>query len=592
MQKIALSVLLLMALFTLSCDNDDSVSATEIESFNILITGLPDEIIAPYGSTRDIGFVVSVKDEDGLPASSVEVSISADNDYGNVSPGNAATDENGLLQVIHTVTISSAHRTIRLIAWAGNDSVAHSYTLIGENPPGVVRLIPEFTALAVPRGFSAGIELNAIVADSSGRAMEGVNVRFQLAKYNDETPVFGSIISNGLTDQVGRAKATFSSDLGSGTVFAQVLIGEEDVPDLKVQTPLTIRVIEDEIHLFTVNATPEDHKNVYQDAMITTEILVNLQDSEHIGIPNLQVKMNADIGVLSRPTLTDHNGNIRVYHRLIPSVHVPDFNGDFTATISAEIPDMDWIETTSVLISPVSQEQSKLTLATDKKFIWADGIGLSFANLTAMLTVGNKGIPNAEIEFTTSFQRSVVQSPSVTDRFGIARTVFDDLGHRSANGRGEPDSVLITAIYPPYGLQATTKIMIKGYNPVHRIALNVGAGTLVAGSGIRTPVRAHVYLYDGSFAPIGTEVFFSSVFGQFDKNSVRIEGDEGVALTSYIAGNQVDTDTLFAYVDDNINGRVFSNKELIDLIPGSSDKILHEKDVSGFKSEMGLPIRD
>ena len=75
MQKIALSVLLLMALFTLSCDNDDSVSATEIESFNILITGLPDEIIAPYGSTRDIGFVVSVKDEDGLPASSVEVSI-------------------------------------------------------------------------------------------------------------------------------------------------------------------------------------------------------------------------------------------------------------------------------------------------------------------------------------------------------------------------------------------------------------------------------------------------------------------------------------------------------------------------------------
>ncbi len=590
MDKIVRLFLIISVLFTISC-NDDSVSSPDTESYNLTITGLPDELTAPYGSTQDIEFVVSIFEEDGLPASDVDVSIYVDDEIGTVSPANATTDENGQVQAIHTVTMWYSNQTVRIIAAANNDTVTTSYTLIGENPPKVLRLIPQFTEIAVPDGGSCRIELNAIVGDSACHAMEGVKVRFHLKQYNDESQVFGSISGESLTDPIGRATAEFSSESNHGTVFAQVLIGEGDVPDLKAQVPLTIRRLEEEIHYLNISAYPRDYQDVHQDALLTTQIMVTVQDREHRGIPNLHVRMSADIGVLSQPTLTDHNGTIRVYHRLIPSIHVPDFNGDFTATISAELEELGLTNSTSILFSPRSQRLSVLTLDTDRLFIWADGVGLSFANLTATLTEGGKGIPNAEIEFTSSFRWSVVQSPIITDNDGIAKTVFDDMGRPSDRFMG-PDSVLITAKYPPYGLEATTRILISDNYPVSHINLFVGARSLVAGSGTRTPVRAYVFLSSGSQAPIGTEVFFTSLLGTYSDYMVRTEGPSRVAETYYIAGNQVDTDTLAAWVRDPVNGRVYSNKKTVDLVPGSPEKMRHQDDELGYESENLTPIRN
>jgi len=190
------------------------------------------------------------------------------------------------------------------------------------------------------------------------------------------------------------------------------------------------------------------------------------------------------------------------------------------------------------------------------------------AMLTAVLQdEEGQVLSGKEIIFTTSFPYSVVQSPIITDSLGKAVTYFDDIGRPSVDENDLPDSVLITARYQEMGINATTRIMIRERNPVSTINLHVNARQLTANSGDSTAVRATCYLADASPAPPGTEVHFEAVYGSFSESIVAVTGSSGAADTWYIAGNQVTTDTLHAFVWTPQDTAV-SNEYLLDLVSG------------------------
>lgn len=572
MRKIAFFTLIFLVLFTVSCEDSDSVSSTDSQSYSITITGLPGELTAPLGTERTVNFTVAVHSYDGIAKSGVEVSLSVVGSIGSVSPVIAITDENGLLTAVHTVTITAERQTVRILATANNQTASATYILRGVNPPSTLTLIPETNEIVVPAGSSGRIELDAVVIDESGVSVPGVKVRFQLAQYNQETPIFGSIFGNNFTDIAGRASATFRTDQGSGTVYAQVLIDDIGFENMSAQIPLTVRILEELPQIFTVDAIPDRYTNVNPDSLLTTSVTVTVKDTRNNGIPNLRVRMTTNRGALSYSEFTDNQGMIRVLHMLRPSADAAEIEGDFTATITAELTNLIWTRTATIFYSPKSTEPGNLTLITDRRYIWGDGPGLSYANIIAVLKDADGGsLANALVTFTTSFPYSVVQSPIMTDSLGRARTVFDDIGGYPIVEN--PDSVVVTAKYPPMGLEATVRIMIRERNPVTRIDLNANARQLTANSGDSTRVRATCYLSNGSPAPAGTQVFFDAVYGQYTTSVVPVSGSAGAATTFYIAGTSVATDTLIAYVQTPLD-TAYSNQQIIELVSGLPSQLV------------------
>ncbi len=566
MRKIVFFTLIFLISFLSGCD-DDSVSSSELGSFNITITGLPEEITAPLGVERDISFVVAVHGRDGTAESGVEVSLSIVGDNGTISPGVAITDERGLIPATHTTTVTSGLKTIRILANANGQTASASYSILGVNPPTVVTLIPETSELIVPAGSSGRIELDAVVTDESGVTVPGVKVRFQLGQFNN-LPVFGSIFGNAFTDESGRVSATFRSDQGSGTVYANISIDETGFEEMQAKVPLTVRILEEEPQTFILEANPNVFTNFDADSLLVSNVSVTVKDRNNNGIPNLRVLITTDIGTISRPELTDSEGMIKVLHVLRPSVDAVEFQDDFTATISATLPELGWTERERINYSPRNIEPGNLLLTSRWRHIYADGPGLYFAYLTATLTdAGGGSIANEEIIFTTSFASSVVQSPITTDSLGRANTIFDDVGRPSVNEAGEPEAVTITAIYPPMGLESSIEIMIREQNPVTRIDLNAAARQLTANSGDSTSIRATCYLSNGAPAPQGTIVFFDAIYGHYTQAVVPVYGSAGAADTYYIAGHSVRTDTLIAYVQTETD-TAYSNEQLIDLVSG------------------------
>ncbi|MBT7790143.1 MAG: hypothetical protein HN757_14780 [Calditrichaeota bacterium] len=571
MCKIVFCTLMFFVLFSIGCDDDDSVSSPETESYSITITGLPETLTAPLGSEREISFVVAVHSFAGIAQSGIEVSLSVVGDIGVITPVNSNTDDSGMITAIHTVTFTSRSQTIRLLATINEQTASSSYTLVGVSPPTMVTLIPETTELIVPTRNSGRIEIDAVVTDASGVTVPGVKVGFQLLRFDADNPVFGSIFGNTFTDSTGRVSATFRSDQGSGTVFVQVFIDEPGYEEMVDQVPLTIRILEEEPQSFLLEATPNSFTNIHSESMLVSHILVIVKDRFNNGIPNLRVLMTTDIGAISQPELTDRDGRIQVQHILRPSVDAQGMQEDFTATISAMLSELGWIETVEINYSPEEMDLGSLILATDRRFIWADGAGLSYSNLIATLTdAGGASLDYQEIIFTTSNQYSVVQSPKMTDSLGRARTIFDDVGQPSVDERGMPDSVIVTAKYLPMGLESSVAIMIRERNPVTRIDLNAQARQLVASSGDSSIVRAQCYLGNGTPAQDGTEVFFYAEYGHFTQSVLRITGGSGGVETYYVAGNSVRTDTLVAFVQTPLD-TTYSNEALIDLIPGPPD---------------------
>ena len=467
--------------------------------------------------------------------------------------------------------------------------------------PDAVTIHADPEIMKVEQGENAQSTIMAVVTDSTGVGVPQTTVLFELEAIGDD-PIFGSLTSvDTTTNNDGEISTTFNSHgrYGQQWVLARVVPSEEesgeteeaegsdngsplklkvndqevanfDAETLTAKILITVEQLRDAPRSMTINATP-DVFNITPDSTARAVIEATVRDQNRNGIPNLRVEFSTDKGTLAQPTNTDSSGVAQVEFFLRPSSDM-DIDGgenEATATITATIPGTGWTASANIEIILTGTGVGSLTLEPDRRFIWADGGGLSYANLTAILQDEDGQILAGEpIVFTSSFPFSVVQSPVTTDSLGRAMTVFDDVGRPSVDPvTGLPDSVLITARYDAMSLTATTRIMIRERNPVSSINLHANARQLTANSGDSTAVRATCYLNDGSPAPAGTEVHFEAIYGAFTEAIVPVAGGAGAAETFYIAGNQVTTDTMIAFVWTPQDTAI-SNQELIDLVSG------------------------
>jgi len=544
------------------------------ESGNLSVEVTKGVLTVPPGQTRNTQVTATLVDSEGLALPGVQVRFSTNPaTMGFVDSDTGMTDNSG--RAIRTFTsIVNQYGKCDVISKVGETTEAKStieirnvagprFILIDLQPPN----------LFVEQGENAQSIVKAVVTDSTGVGVPGTAVLFEIASLGDD-PIFGSLTSVGdtTTNMDGEISTTFNSRGGFGQewIIARVIPSQETEgsPDLSTRAIISVDPLTDAPRSMTLSATPSLF-NIPPDSTGKAIISAKIRDQNRNGIPNLTVNFSADMGTLARPTATDSSGTATTEFYILPLSDIEDFEETAIARVTATIPGTGWTSTVEITITVTEVGEGTLTIQTDIKHIWADGPGLSFAKITAILQdADGQSLSNQPIVFTSSFPSSVVQSPMNTDSLGRAMTVFDDAGLPSINPEtGMPDSVLITARYDPMGLASSLRIMIGERNPVSLINFGVQARQLVASSGDSTSARATCILSDGSAAPEGTTVNFEARYGSFSERTVHVTGSSGAADTWYIAGRMVTTDTLWAYVKTTQDS-VVSNLVLIDLVSG------------------------
>ncbi len=564
-------------------------------------------LTVPPGQTKTTNVIATLTDEEGLAIPGVQMTFSTSPArLGAVDSDTGMTDNSGRVTRRFS-SIVNQYGVCTITTRVGNDTEASVDVEIRPVAgPRYISIHADPQTMKIAEGTNARSTITAVVTDSTGVGVPLTSVLFELEGLGGE-PIFGSLTSiDTTTNADGEIWTTFNSRGRYGQQYAVARVipsdietgdGQQSAPDaaenlklklsdgrvadfdreeLSKRILITVEPLADAPRSMTITATP-DLITTSIDSTANSIIRATVRDENRNGIPNLPINFRTDLGTLARPTVTDSSGVASVQFFVRPSADMTPPNERATATITASIPGTGWEASAEVEIRPVGGEEGTLTLETDRRFIWADGPGLSTARLTAILKDSEGQILSGEnIIFTSSFESSVVGSPVITDSLGRAMSIFDDAGRPSIDpNTGQPDSVLVTARYQgqEMDLRATTRIMIRERNPVSTINLSVNARQLRANSGDSTAVRATCYFGDGSPATEGTEVRFESIYGSFTQSVVNITGRSGAANTYYIAGNQVTTDTLIAYVWTPIDTAV-SNEVLVDLISGPAATIV------------------
>ncbi len=559
-------------------------------------------LTVPPGQTRNTQVTATLVDDQGLALPGVQLYFRTDPaTLGYVDSDTAMTDNSGRA-VRNFTSIVNQYGICNVIVSVDNENFAS--TSVEVRPvagPSNVTAHADPDRIKVGNGVNAQSDIMAVVTDSTGVGVPLTTVLFEIES-DGAAPIFGSLTSldSSITNSDGEIHTTFNSRGGYGSqwIVAKVVpsgsdgevsaergtkgklnlkIGDDVITgfdeELQARVLVTIEPIEDQPRFLSLSATPA-YFNIPVDTTGSSIIRATVRDENNNGIPNLQVDFGTNIGTIAQPTVTDSAGVATAQFFIRPATDMDPPNEPDVATVTATIPGTNWEKDVDIEVIPAAHGVGSLTLTTDRNFIWADGDGLSFANLTAVLQDADGQIlTGEEIVFTSSFNFSVVQSPVITDSIGRAKTVFDDNGRPSVDERGMPDSVVVTAKYNPMGLTTIVRIMIRERNPVTRIDLNAAARQLTANSGDSTAVRATCYLSNGSPAPAGTQVFFDAIYGQYTTAVVPITGSAGAAETYYIAGTTVAKDTLIAYVQTP-QDTAYSNEAIIDLVSGPPSQVV------------------
>ena len=565
-RKILLIFICSMMMFS-ACKDDPTGSSNSPEYF-IEIRNTHSFLRAmPAGVEREREFSIIVNNEDGVGVSGMEVSISVLEGNGQVTPQNAITNENGNVSAAYSTIVPLGRSVARLKVSSGSVSQIVTLTFNGSNPPANINLISETPQLLVSKNTNGQIKLEAVVTDEFGVGVPGLMLKYELAEFSPDFPVFGSISGAEFTDDQGRMEAAFRTDRGAGKEFIIVRVDEANYADMNALVPITVRILEEEPRYFSIVANPTEHHDIHPDSLITSDIIITVKDQYNFGVPNLRVNICADIGTLQTPALTDSSGMITVQHSVTPSSDV-ESEGNFTATITAELPDLEWTETATIKFFPIYIEPGTITMDADRPFIWSDGAGLSLATLTVILKDADGQVMSGEeIVLTKSFLNCAVQTPVITDSMGIARAVFDDNGEPSVDERGMPAPVVITAAYPPMDLEASVELTIREWIRVTRFdVLARGRGPFYPGDSMEVHVTC--YLNNGSPAPHDTELHFLATYGHWRDDVLNARS----ASNWYYAPDFIRIDTCHVYVTTPLD-TVYSNPFYFDLVCGPPAQI-------------------
>jgi hypothetical protein len=282
----------------------------------------------------------------------------------------------------------------------------------------------------------------------------------------------------------------------------------------------------------------------------TVSVTITVFDPTFVGIEAISVEMKTTGGVVGQPEPTDANGQTSTLWNSAGSF------GSFNIIASAG----GRSDTATVWVNSTESRFGTLRLSADPRVIFADHCR-SFSNIVATLK-DQYGVAQADqtIQFATPGLGSV-NSQAVTDSFGIARVTFCD--HEGIPS--SPDSALVVARYPQWGLADTVYVVIEPEEPVGEVNLTVQPDEGIAGKDSAT-VRVNVFLQNGLRAPDNTKVEFFADCGTFKADTVGTTN--GVAFNVYYFCPTRGTATLHAQVHD-----ILSNDFTVTVNPGAAKTV-------------------
>lgn len=560
-----------------ACEDKIIVNSPTESNYVLTIINLPEEIKAPEGVSREYPFNVKVTTPDGAAAQGITVDLSTSVVDSSITPTSSVTDSEGMIEGALSLQIPKGETHLTITATVNSNSSHFRINLNGSNRPVELRSTTETPSIVVAEGANTSIDISAAIVDSNGIGIPGVKLGYRLLQADGESGIFGSISGPTLSDSSGHAKFVFNNESEVGEIIAEVWVDEEGLSDIKDEILLNIHSLIELPCYISISGTPDRFENVRLDSIYASRITVIVSDENRVGIPNLNVNVNTNLGTISSYPATNEEGVIETDLNIRPGVDFSQFDQPTLVQISANIPGTELRISTSITFAPISEQNGFLQLTTDRRYVWADGPGMSQILFTVLLkNEFGEGISNAEVRLTSSFNQSTLQSPVLTDSVGRAIAIFDDNGFPSVEPEfGFPDSVTVRAFYEPLNLEASANVMIKELNPVTDIRLHVNAVQMIAGSGDSTHARATCFLASGDVAPAGIEIHFYASSGYFNPRTGRIEGISGVVNSRYIAGNRPGVDTLYAWVEYEGN-TVISNYVLVNLISGPPASIYLE----------------
>ena len=382
----------------------------------------------------------------------------------------------------------------------------------GGGTVSTLSLSAEDTVLATPAGVIDSTTITVTVTDAGGVGVPGQSVELSM----DTNVGLLRSISADTTDNNGQVSTVFRVNANFGSNVIRARVGS-------ATAQLGITVNQVNIAQVTLQAAP-NILNVAPGVTAQCSLTVWIRDDMGNGVANVMPALRCNLGIIQNFGRSDNSGKV---------VTAYNTSGDSTQygvdTVLASIGDR--ISTTTITINPTAGLTGSIEMNTDLNVIYADGPGITSANVFALLKdADNQVIANDTVIFTST--AGTITSPKITDSSGIARTTFDDIGLAT-----EPDSSKIICRYVRFSIADTIYISILEMQPIDHITLSVNPENMIAGIDSASCI-ATVFQVNGEFAPSGTTVIFSSDSGgAFSPTNVATLNTNGQATVYFKAPN-------------------------------------------------------
>jgi hypothetical protein len=560
---VVISVLLLLIS---GCTDEYTPAAPEITpEYTLTISGLPVVLTAIGGTERQLNFTVQVTDENQRPVSGVVVSLALISGEGSFATPEVTTDTSGLAEATCTFLVPVGESSLCIVASAGASSAQYTIALYGTKQPVRLEFFADKTDLRVLPNENAEVNLTAIITDSDGVGVPGIEVTMELKPVAVGGSVFGTLIQPPPTGMSGSTWATFNSNGGRGDVIVSCRLKNypEEYDIFRGEIWLTVLVIADQSSQFWLDA-PELIR-VHPDSVGRATITATLLDSIGQGVYGVPVRMTATIGSLDREIFTDEFGIATSWF-----LCCREFG---TTIIIASIEGTELSDTARIIIESTFGNAPVLQLTSDVSYIYADN-GRTVANLTALFMDENdRAIPNAIIDFTTDY--GVVSPASgITDANGVMRAVFTDVGIPSRNEDGDIVPAHIVARNAATETQDMVEVTILPLKIIVEMQLTTDQHYIPpfqVGSIDSIRLNAICFMRDHEVAPPGIVVHFDTDLGRFMSNIVDTDS-MGMARNVYLPPTTPGIAHLIIWVQ-NPDSSILSEELEYEFIHGPSNRI-------------------
>ncbi|MDP8238481.1 MAG: hypothetical protein P9X24_05285 [Candidatus Hatepunaea meridiana] len=305
-------------------------------------------IIVPPHQTASANVTANVIDKDGNRLPGLLIHFRTDpSSLGFFDSDTGVTDFYGrALRIFHTVV--NNYGTCKLYASVGTLEDSTTIDIIPSPEPRYIQLFTETPLIRVVPGENAQIELHTIVADRNGNGLPGVIVNYEILPFIPGGEIFGSIIPFDTTDNAGRNGIFFNTLGGSGKIKIRAEVANID-EEVSAERTLSVIEIYDTITGLRLSIDPA-YFRIPVDSVATAIASARVIDHHNIGLANIEVNFSCEYGTITDSSMTDSSGLAKAEYRIQPSSDFPLDVSDLTDTITASIPNTQFISETEIRI--------------------------------------------------------------------------------------------------------------------------------------------------------------------------------------------------------------------------------------------------